>query len=86
MYRNKQHTELVRLLTGVKGCCFITAMTLAAIASEAGAGGQAGNSSETITIDANAPARPFPHIWEQMFGSGRAVLSPLPGGWLLRAC
>ena len=30
---------------------------------------------ETITIDADAPAHPFPHFWEQMFGSGRAVLS-----------
>lgn len=30
---------------------------------------------ETITIDAAAPARPFPHYWEQMFGSGRAILS-----------
>ncbi len=29
----------------------------------------------TIVIDANAPARPFPHFWEQMFGSGRAVLA-----------
>ena len=28
----------------------------------------------TITIDANAPSHPFPHFWEQMFGSGRAVL------------
>ncbi|MGO9519505.1 MAG: GH39 family glycosyl hydrolase [Candidatus Korobacteraceae bacterium] len=31
--------------------------------------------AETIAIDAAAPARPFPHYWEQMFGSGRAVLS-----------
>ena len=30
---------------------------------------------QTITIDATAPARPFPHYWEQMFGSGRAILS-----------
>jgi xylan 1,4-beta-xylosidase len=30
---------------------------------------------ETITIDAHAAAKPFPHFWEQMFGSGRAVLS-----------
>ena len=30
---------------------------------------------ETITVDARTPARPFPHFWEQMFGSGRAVLS-----------
>ncbi len=31
--------------------------------------------TETITIDAKAPSHPFPHYWEQMFGSGRAVLS-----------
>ena len=31
--------------------------------------------TETITIDAAAPSHPFPHYWEQMFGSGRAVLS-----------
>jgi xylan 1,4-beta-xylosidase len=30
---------------------------------------------ETIDIDAEAPAKPFPHFWEQMFGSGRAILS-----------
>jgi xylan 1,4-beta-xylosidase len=30
---------------------------------------------ETIAIDASAPAHHFPHFWEQMFGSGRAVLS-----------
>src|SRR5271168_1142702 len=28
-----------------------------------------------ITVDANAPAHPFPHFWEKMFGSGRAILS-----------
>jgi xylan 1,4-beta-xylosidase len=31
--------------------------------------------TETVTIDANAPMHPFPHYWEQMFGSGRAILS-----------
>lgn len=30
---------------------------------------------ETIAIDATAPAHPFPHFWEQMFGSGRAILT-----------
>jgi xylan 1,4-beta-xylosidase len=30
---------------------------------------------KTIEIDLNAPARPFPHFWEQMFGSGRAILT-----------
>jgi xylan 1,4-beta-xylosidase len=33
------------------------------------------SAQETIEIDAQAPAKPFPHFWEQMFGSGRAILS-----------
>jgi xylan 1,4-beta-xylosidase len=28
-----------------------------------------------ITVDARAATRPFPHYWEQVFGSGRAILS-----------
>jgi xylan 1,4-beta-xylosidase len=31
--------------------------------------------AEAIEIDANAAAHPFPHFWEKMFGSGRAILS-----------
>ena len=30
---------------------------------------------EQITIDAKAATTPFPHFWEQTFGSGRAILS-----------
>lgn len=30
---------------------------------------------EVVTIDANAKTTPFPHFWEQMFGSGRANLT-----------
>jgi xylan 1,4-beta-xylosidase len=30
---------------------------------------------QTIEIDAAAPSHPFPHFWEKMFGSGRAILS-----------
>ena len=39
--------------------------------------GQAGAPSQTevITIDAQAASQPFPHSWERMFGSGRAILS-----------
>ena len=33
-----------------------------------------GIEKEQITIDAQAPVTPFPHFWEQMFGSGRANL------------
>lgn len=28
-----------------------------------------------VAVAANGPAQPFPHFWEQVFGSGRAVLS-----------
>ncbi len=30
---------------------------------------------QSIVIDGNAVGSPFPHFWEQMFGSGRAVLA-----------
>jgi xylan 1,4-beta-xylosidase len=39
---------------------------------------QAGNSSkdsQVVVVDASAPAHPFPHFWEKMFGSGRAILT-----------
>ena len=29
----------------------------------------------TLTVDAAAPTSPFPHFWEQTFGSGRAILA-----------
>jgi len=32
-------------------------------------------SRERVEIDASAQTTPFPHFWEQMFGSGRAILS-----------
>jgi xylan 1,4-beta-xylosidase len=31
--------------------------------------------SETVVIDVNGPTTPFPHFWEQTFGSGRAILA-----------
>jgi len=31
--------------------------------------------TETVEIDLGAPSHPFPHFWEKMFGSGRAILS-----------
>src|ERR1700727_4030384 len=35
----------------------------------------AATAQETIRVDAQAPTTPFPHFWEQMFGSGRAILT-----------
>jgi xylan 1,4-beta-xylosidase len=32
-------------------------------------------SPTVITVDTAASTRPFPHFWEQMFGSGRAILT-----------
>ncbi|HEV2436373.1 MAG TPA: hypothetical protein VG077_10275 [Verrucomicrobiae bacterium] len=31
--------------------------------------------SERIVVEASAHSTPFPHFWEEMFGSGRAILS-----------
>ena len=31
--------------------------------------------SRSVVIDASAPTHPFPHFWEDMFGSGRAILT-----------
>ena len=30
---------------------------------------------QEVRIDASAPVTPFPHFWEKMFGSGRAILT-----------
>ena len=38
-------------------------------------GGVTGEAQETVEIDAQGPHTPFPHYWEQMFGSGRAILA-----------
>lgn len=35
----------------------------------------AGRAQQTASIDAQAPTTPFPHFWEEMFGSGHAILS-----------
>jgi xylan 1,4-beta-xylosidase len=37
--------------------------------------GRAQPATEVIRIDASAASRPFPHFWEQMFGSGRANIT-----------
>ncbi|MGA9801586.1 MAG: glycosyl hydrolase family 39 [Terriglobales bacterium] len=39
------------------------------------AGAQTSAKPEILVIDGSAPAHPFPHFWEHMFGSGRASLS-----------
>jgi xylan 1,4-beta-xylosidase len=36
---------------------------------------QHASAQETLQIDAHATTTPFPHFWEQTFGSGRAILA-----------
>ena len=51
---------------------FVSFMFVCPPASQAQAA--AGN-PDVLVIDATAPAHPFPHFWEHIFGSGRASLS-----------
>jgi len=50
------------------GCCLVAAAASPLSSQQA-------LDTEEIAINAQAPSRPFPHFWEQVFGSGRAVLS-----------
>jgi xylan 1,4-beta-xylosidase len=59
----------VHILVSV--CCFLATASLSVSSTVA----QASPASNVIVIDASAPQHPFPHFWEQMFGSGRAILS-----------
>jgi xylan 1,4-beta-xylosidase len=58
---------MLRFLAGCR------AVALVLVISSLGAYAQATN--QDITVDGNAPSHPFPHFWEHMFGSGRAILS-----------
>lgn len=54
---------------------FIAASVIGALAIALSPGGRVAEAQEVVTIDAHAQATPFPHFWEQMFGSGRANLA-----------
>jgi xylan 1,4-beta-xylosidase len=49
-------------------CCAL--LPLDALAQSSGT-----TEDQHVAIDASAPAHPFPHFWEHIFGSGRAILS-----------
>jgi xylan 1,4-beta-xylosidase len=53
----------------------LTVLSLALIHRQSPAQPSAPPEAREVVIDATAPAHPFPHFWEQMFGSGRAILS-----------
>jgi xylan 1,4-beta-xylosidase len=54
---------------------FILALVFSRFPFPSGLAAQTSAAPDVIVIDANAPRHPFPHFWEQMFGSGRAILS-----------
>ena len=55
---------------------FTLRLLLSAAPAQTGASPQpTSQESGVILIDASGPAHPFPHFWEKMFGSGRAILT-----------
>ncbi len=56
-------------------CCLVLTASLLFFALPAALHGQPDSESQTITINTRDAGTPFPHFWEQIFGSGRAILS-----------
>jgi xylan 1,4-beta-xylosidase len=54
--------------------CLLVAV-LVAFGSGTSAHAQTPPASQDVWVDAQATSHPFPHFWEVMFGSGRAILS-----------
>jgi xylan 1,4-beta-xylosidase len=60
-----------------RACILICGLSLGAASAMGGAQAAPARAPETVhvRIDAEARGTPFPHFWERMFGSGRAVLA-----------
>lgn len=56
-------------------CLALAFLPLQAAAQPPSGSQQPSAQTETIEVDPAAPSHPFPHYWEKMFGSGRAILS-----------
>jgi xylan 1,4-beta-xylosidase len=52
-----------------------TRLTLTLFLVLLGVAAQPARAQEEIAIDGHAQTTPFPHFWEEMFGSGRAILT-----------
>jgi xylan 1,4-beta-xylosidase len=68
-----RHWKLCSLVFGWTTLLLIGPPTLSAHAQQASQ--QQSPAPQSLIIDAHAPTTPFPHFWEQTFGSGRAILS-----------
>jgi xylan 1,4-beta-xylosidase len=64
------------VLRSVSVLGILSALALAPLGGQASAApATAGAAAEQVAIDVRAHTTPFPHFWEQMFGSGRANLT-----------
>lgn len=56
---------------------YLSISTVTCLAAIAMAQGHSSSNPQpiSVTIDTQGPSTPFPHFWEKMFGSGRAILS-----------
>jgi xylan 1,4-beta-xylosidase len=61
--------------TSRKNAVFLLSSALAVLLIFEPCRSRAQTGAETIVVDTHAPTHPFPHYWERMFGSGRAILS-----------
>jgi xylan 1,4-beta-xylosidase len=55
--------------------CLSLSVSISSLVAPATTYAQIDSKPDVIVVDASAPAHSFPHFWEQMFGSGRAVLT-----------
>jgi xylan 1,4-beta-xylosidase len=67
MLSNKESHKRVMPRPLILTTCLLTAAALLS--------SQQALDTEEITVNPQAASRPFPHYWEQIFGSGRAILS-----------
>ncbi len=66
---------LMCVMSKTHTCRFFVLFVVTLIQSALMVNAQVNSKVEVIVVDAGAPSHPFPHFWEKMFGSGRAVLS-----------
>src|ERR1017187_5963078 len=55
--------------------CLSLSFSVTSVIAPTAAHAQVDSKPDAIVVDASAPTHPFPHFWEQMFGSGRAILT-----------
>jgi xylan 1,4-beta-xylosidase len=69
-HRPFRHAWLLAVLAAL-----LTGRILAATPAQSRQSATLSTPSEVVNVDATAMGRPFPHSWEKMFGSGRAILT-----------